>query len=190
MARSNNPEQPAKELAARELDGELAGIAATNIDELRARWRTSRGVEPPTALSKDLLARALAYWRQEAVMGGAVPRLRKLLDGSSNGNGHAARRVKVGSIIVREYQGTLHEVLVVPDGFCWQDQIFPSLSTIARKITGTSWNGPRFFGLRGAEPVAAVDVVVPVAAGGREQSVSRTVAIRGRPTTTQRGGRA
>jgi Protein of unknown function (DUF2924) len=60
----------------------------------------------------------------------------------------AGRHVKVGSVIVREYQGKLHEVLVVPGGFCWQEQVFASLSTIARKITGTSWNGPRFFGLR------------------------------------------
>jgi hypothetical protein len=59
--------------------------------------------------------------------------------------------VKVGSIIVREYQGKLHEVVVVPGGFCWQGQVFASLSTIARKITGTSWNGPRFFGLRGGK---------------------------------------
>ena len=62
------------------------------------------------------------------------------------------RHLKVGSIIVREYQGKVHEVMVVPDGFCWQAQVYPSLSTIARKITGTGWNGPRFFGLRGGEP--------------------------------------
>ena len=58
----------------------------------------------------------------------------------------------VGSIIVREYQGKVHEVMVVPDGLIWQGKAYASLSTIARKITGTSWNGPRFFGLRGGEP--------------------------------------
>ena len=41
-----------------------------------------------------------------------------------------------------------HTVTVVLNGFVWQEQTFPSLSTIARAITGTSWNGPRFFGLR------------------------------------------
>ena len=38
---------------------------------------------------------------------------------------------------------------MVPGGFSWQDKTYPSLSTIAQAITGTSWNGPRFFGLRG-----------------------------------------
>jgi hypothetical protein len=69
--------------------------------------------------------------------------------------------VKVGSVIVREYQGELHEVLVVPDGFCWRGEVFASLSIIARRITGTSWNGPRFFGLRGGIEAAAADAVVP-----------------------------
>src|SRR3984893_14969693 len=93
-------------------------------------------------LSKDLIARALAYWLQEEVLGGLDARVRKLLGASSRGEGPPARHVKVGSVIVREYQGKLHEGLVVPGGFCWQGQVFASLSTIARKITGTSWNGP------------------------------------------------
>jgi hypothetical protein len=63
------------------------------------------------------------------------------------------RCVKVGSVIVREYQGKVHEVMVVPGGFLWQGQNYTSLSAIALRITGTSWSGRRFFGLRdGAEP--------------------------------------
>ena len=58
------------------------------------------------------------------------------------------RRIKVGSVLIREHQGVVHQVLVVPDGFCWQGTTYDSLSTIAKTITGTSWNGPRFFGLR------------------------------------------
>jgi hypothetical protein len=62
--------------------------------------------------------------------------------------------------MVREHQGTLHEVMVVPGGFSWQEKTYPSLSTIAQAITGTSWNGPRFFGLRGGSgPEAAVEPV-------------------------------
>jgi Protein of unknown function (DUF2924) len=56
---------------------------------------------------------------------------------------------------VREHQGRLHEVLVAPGGFCWQGRTYSSLSTIAKAITGTSWNGPRFFGLRRAEEAIA-----------------------------------
>ena len=82
------------------------------------------------------------------------------------------RHLKVGSIIVREYQGAVHEVMIVPDGFCWQGTVYASLSTIARKITGTSWNGPRFFGLRGGDPA-------PLTAEGREHAQLRKKALVG-----------
>jgi Protein of unknown function (DUF2924) len=60
------------------------------------------------------------------------------------------RRLKAGTVLVREYQGERHTVTVVPDGFVWQGATYGSLSTIARAITGTAWGGPRFFGLRSA----------------------------------------
>jgi Protein of unknown function (DUF2924) len=53
-----------------------------------------------------------------------------------------------GTILVREWQGTSHQVTVVNDGFLWSGRTYRSLSGIARAITGTNWNGPRFFGLR------------------------------------------
>ena len=119
-----------------------------NIDQLRALWHERRGEEAPTALSKDLIARALAYWAQEERLGGLSPRLLRLLASVSNPGSTPTRHLKVGSVIVREYQGRLHEVTVLPSGFCWQGQAYSSLSTVAQKITGTNWNGPRFFGLR------------------------------------------
>ena len=60
------------------------------------------------------------------------------------------RRLKTGTVLVREYQGERHTVTVAPDGFVWQAATYGSLSTIARAITGTAWGGPRFFGLRSA----------------------------------------
>jgi Protein of unknown function (DUF2924) len=157
MARAIKRRQPAHARAAADLDAELAGIAAMNVDELRGMWRQLQGQNPPVALSKDLIARALAHWRQEECLGGLNPHLSKQLAAFAKPRSEPPRHVKVGSVIVREHQGKLHEVLVVPGGFCWQGQIFASLSTIARKITGTSWNGPRFFGLRGvAEPAVTV----------------------------------
>ncbi|MGE0196494.1 MAG: DUF2924 domain-containing protein, partial [Methylocystis sp.] len=95
--------------------------------------------------------RALAHWLQEERLGGLETPLRRLLATVAKKGGMPARRLKVGSVIVREYQGKAQEVLVVPNGFYWEGQVYPSLSTIALKITGTKWNGPRFFGLRGAE---------------------------------------
>jgi len=190
MARRTLGRQPAHPPAAADLDAELAGIAAMNIDELRDAWRQMRGQEPPAALSKDLIARALAHWLQEERLGSLNLQLRKLLSSSSKTAGAPARHVKTGSIIVREHQGKLHEVLVVPDGFCWQGQIFGSLSTIAQKITGTSWNGPRFFGLRGAEKPRALAAVVPKRAASSSKSRSRSGSVKARSSGKGRGGAA
>ena len=98
--------------------------------------------------------------------------------------------MKVGSVIVREYQGELHEVLVVPDGFCWRGEVYASLSTIARKITGTSWNGPRFFGLRGGEETPAADAAAPARAAA-DPSVRPAIRVgQGKAPAKPHGGAA
>jgi hypothetical protein len=51
-------------------------------------------------------------------------------------------------VLLREYQGERHTVTVVAEGYVWREATYASLSIIARAITATSWNGPRFFGLR------------------------------------------
>jgi Protein of unknown function (DUF2924) len=56
--------------------------------------------------------------------------------------------VRPGTIFSREWNGQLHQVTVLPDGFAWNGKIYPSLSKVAFAITGSRWNGPRFFGLR------------------------------------------
>ena len=58
------------------------------------------------------------------------------------------QRLKSGTVLVREFGGTRHTVTIVPEGFVWQEKTYSSLSAIAKIITGTNWNGPRFFGLR------------------------------------------
>ena len=151
MTRSPSRRRPAGLPDATDINAELARIAAMNIEELREMWREKRKHEPPAALTKDLMARALAHWLQEERLGGLEPPLRRLLATVAKKGSAPSRRLKIGSVIVREYQGKAQEVLVVPGGFCWEGRIYPSLSTIALKITGTNWNGPRFFGLRGAE---------------------------------------
>ena len=82
---------------------------------------------------------------------GLIRMITKLLDGLARGDkpgADAPRRLKPGTVLVREYQGERHTVTVVPDGYLWREATYASLSTIARAITGTAWNGPRFFGLR------------------------------------------
>jgi hypothetical protein len=66
----------------------------------------------------------------------------------------AERRLKPGTVLVRECQGERHTVTVVPNGYVWHETTYASLSIIARAITGTAWNGPRFFGLRACWPKA------------------------------------
>src|SRR6195952_4795416 len=60
------------------------------------------------------------------------------------------RRIKPGSVLVREWKGRSHRVMVLADGFAYDGNTFGNLSEIAVLITGTRWNGPRFFGLRSA----------------------------------------
>ena len=75
--------------------------------------------------------------------------LAKFLDGLARGDKpEAVRRLKPGTVLVREYQGDRHTVTVVPSGYVWRETTYASLSAIACDITGTAWNGPRFFGLR------------------------------------------
>jgi hypothetical protein len=130
------------------LEAELALIGAMTIDQARAAWRKVFASDPPPAFSKDLLARAIAFHAQSKGLAGLTAPTARLLRTLIKPGVEPPRRVKVGSVIVREYQGVVHEVLVVPGGFCWQRKTYDSLSIIAKTITGTSWNGPRFFGLR------------------------------------------
>jgi hypothetical protein len=170
------------------LDGEIERIDAMNAGQLRAHWQEIFGAAPPPAFSKDLLARALAYRLQERARGGLGPNTARLLRSLTIRPGAVPpRRVKVGSVIVREHKGVLHEVMVVPGGFCWQGEPYGSLSTIAKKITGVSWNGPRFFGLRTKE--AASGATGPEAIAGAEDVRSATQpAAPGRRSSLRTGG--
>jgi hypothetical protein len=88
---------------------------------------------------------------------------------------------------VREYQRELHEVLVVPGGVCWRGEVYASLSTIARRITGTSWNGPRFFGLRGGDDTPAA--AATAAAAAARMSAPRSGSIRAKRPAKSHGRR-
>ena len=147
MAPALRRKQPAS-APAEGLELELIRIGAMTIDQLRATWREALASDPPPAFSKDLLARAIAFRAQQKVLGGLPPAIARLLRSLVTPGAEPPRQIKVGSVIVREHKGVVHEALVVPGGFCWQGKIYDSLSTIARIITGTNWNGPRFFGLR------------------------------------------
>src|SRR5258706_3604141 len=133
------------------LEAEIDRVRSLGLEGLRARWRTTFRSSPPPALTKDLMARMVAWEIQEQALGGLDAATEKLLDSLARGEKlESKRRLKTGTVLVREYQGGRHTVTVVPGGFLWRDTTYRSLSTVARAITGTAWNGPRFFGLRGS----------------------------------------
>jgi hypothetical protein len=168
--------QPAS-LPAEPLDAALARISGMNIEQARACWRESFAFVPPAAFSRDLLARAISYRLQELAFGDLSAPTVRLLRALAKPGIEPPRRIKVGSVLVREHHGVVHEVIVVPGGFYWQGQTHDSLSTIAKTITGTSWSGPRFFGLRSRKISNPEDQTTGRAFLDREL----------RPSSTQRG---
>lgn len=133
----------------REIAAEIELIRAMNKDQLRIRWKKLFKKEVPKALTKDLLARMIAYRIQEQAFGGLDRKTEKILESYAHGKPtDASRYFKTGTVVVREYQGIRHTVTIADGEYLWNNKKYASLSTIAREITGTSWNGPRFFGLR------------------------------------------
>jgi hypothetical protein len=172
---------------------EIDRIRSLGLDELRSLWHAAFRVSPPPGFTKDLIARFLCWHIQEQAFGGLDPETSKHLASLARGNGSRAdrpRRLKPGTVLVREYQGERHTVTVVANGFVWREATYASLSTIARAITGTNWNGPRFFGLRIVKEITvSLDTVVasPAAPDGQPLarvagSKSRRAVARGRPS--------
>jgi hypothetical protein len=125
----------------------VRGFEAMGLDDLRTQWRARYGA-PPTLRSVDQLRRMLAWRVQADALGGLERKLvRDILHQAARPN---RRKVPapVGSRISREWQGRAYEVLVVDGGYMMDGVAYDSLSAIAREITGSRWNGPKFFGLR------------------------------------------
>ena len=137
------------------VEDELDRLPGMPIAELRLRYREVFRTEPPKAFGPDLLRRSIAHRIQEKAYGGLSRSAQRLLDqmmkayaAKPNGKIVLPRRIKPGSVLVREWKGKSHRVMVLADGFAYDGKTFGNLSEIAVLITGTRWNGPRFFGLR------------------------------------------
>jgi len=138
-----------------ELTHVVAGLSVLDATTLRQQWMTVCGAAPPPGLRRSLMIRAIAYRMQERALGGLKPATRRFLRQFSNDadSGRPARRsgaVTPGTVLVREWHGTSHQVTVLETGCRWHGRRYRSLSEVARAITGTRWSGPRFFGLGGA----------------------------------------
>jgi Protein of unknown function (DUF2924) len=153
----------------------LAGLEGLELEGLRRQWRNHLGGEAPAHLPRWLLVKLLGHRLQIAAFGDLDKSARRLLrdELDEDGNRNAApfdRRdaqtrdgvaLRPGALLVREWRGKLERVVVLEEGFAWNCKNFGSLSQIAKAMTGTSWNGHRFFGLRqtkrtqgAAKPVA------------------------------------
>jgi hypothetical protein len=137
------------------VDIEIARLRELDVAALRARWHTVFGRRAPPHLPRHLLFRILAYRLQADLLGDLDAESLRLLDRSETpekaGQRAVARRpvyVRPGTVLGREWNGQMQRVTVLENGFAWKGKTYPSLSKIALAITGTRWNGPRFFGLR------------------------------------------
>ena len=129
---------------------EIDHIRSLQLDALRRQWRLVFGRMPPAGVGKDMLGRMIAARVQERAFGGLDRDSLRFLKSLARHERPPRRQLKLGTVLVREYQGRRHIVTTVGDGFDWQGTTYPSLSAIARAITGTAWSGPRFFALHGA----------------------------------------
>jgi hypothetical protein len=136
------------------LGAEIARLNDLGLDELRRVWKERLGV-PPAVASTGLTRRWLSWELQAQARGGfdattrrRLRRLCKALRADPPSTTLPDGGQRPGTILTREWNGVIHRVMVLEDGFAWNGQKHGSLSQIAQKITGTRWSGPRFFGLR------------------------------------------
>jgi hypothetical protein len=141
------------------LDNEIARLRGLDVGELRARWHTVFRRRAPPHLPRHLLFRLLAYRLQADQLGDLNADIRRVLDRVGSGSSEGIDRLvadlnrsraelRPGTLLTREWDGHLQLVMVLADGFTWNGKTYRSLSKVAFAITGSRWNGPRFFGLR------------------------------------------
>jgi hypothetical protein len=145
------------------IEDEIAHLRGLDLKGLRARWRSLFQRQPPSHLGRHLLFSVIAYRIQADRFGDLDHATKQLLDrtkAKESGPILSARlmgldqkrtELKPGTMLVREWNQQSQRVMVMAGGFAWNGQTFDSLSKVAFAITGTRWNGPRFFGLRDKE---------------------------------------
>ena len=139
-------------------------LETMSVTGLKARLTTLTGREPPRFAKRSLLTQLIAWELQVNAFGGLDPTLRRQLlamgtKGKASNNGTdvfpAPPALRPGVKLIRSWKGVTHHVNVISGGFAWQDRTYKSLSVIAREITGTSWSGPVFFGLKKSKSTGA-----------------------------------
>jgi hypothetical protein len=143
------------------VEDRIAQLRDLDLAGLRTCWQNEFGRTAPKHLTRFLLFRVLAYKIQADRLGDLDADTIKVLKQAGGDEGQSAVVTKSlvaldqkrfvpppGTVLAREWDRKSHRVMVMPEGFAWNGKTFDSLSQIAFAITGTKWNGPRFFGLR------------------------------------------
>jgi hypothetical protein len=145
------------------VEDEIAHLRGLDLGGLRARWQSVFQRSAPTHLTRHLLFAVIAYRLQADRFGDLDHATKQVLDRtiakeagpamSSRLASFDQKRTELtpGTVLVREWDRQSQRVMVMADGFAWNGQTYDSLSKVAFAITGTKWNGPRFFGLRDKE---------------------------------------
>ena len=134
----------------------IAELPNLDTQGLAKLWRKHLTDKMPAHLPKSLLTRLLAYRlqvEQHVGLSRAARSYLKVMEAELLAGREPetplidSRQLKPGSLLVREHEETMHRVMVLEEGFSWDGKTFASLSAVAKAITGTQWNGHRFFGL-------------------------------------------
>src|SRR5258707_2870124 len=148
---------------------EIAHLRGLDLKGLRSRWQSAFQRSAPAHLTRHLLFAVIAYRLQADRFGDLEHATRQVLDRSDTkeiGPIASARlasfdqkrtELTPGTVLVREWDRQSQRVIVKADGFAWNGQTYDSLSKVAFAITGTKWNGPRFFGLRLREDLSTAE---------------------------------
>ena len=136
------------------LEQQLAELPGMSPAQLRAKWRDCWR-KPAPDIGPDLLRRGIA-WKLQSRVYGELPRhiereLERAAQRLRRGDeliSTSPSSLKTGTRLVREWQGRVHHVLVLDEGYEYDARCFSSLTQVATAITGTHWAGPTFFGLR------------------------------------------
>ena len=142
------------------VEDEIAHLRGLDLKGLRSRWQTVFQRSAPAHLTRYLLFAVIAYRIQVDRYGDLDHATRQVLERTDSREARPAMSARLasfdqkqteltpGTVLVREWDRQAQRVMVMADGFAWNGQTYDSLSKVAFAITGTKWNGPRFFGLR------------------------------------------
>src|SRR6267154_5513124 len=152
------------------VEDEIVHLRGLDLKGLRARWQSVLQRPAPDHLPRHLLFAIIAYRIQADRFGDLDTETRQVLDRTDSKDTGAAMSARLmsfdqkrteltpGTVLVREWDRQSQRVMVMSGGFAWNGRTYDSLSKVAFAITGTKWNGPRFFGLRDKGDRSTVEV--------------------------------